>query len=79
MLARQEAIKEKLQTGRTVMSVYRELGSLTGIRYSQFDRYVNKYIRNRPAQKKPAEKKVEETIKTFLENHESTVKKEDII
>lgn len=46
--ARKEEIKKELETGRTVMSIYREMGPKMGIGYSQFDRYVNKLIRSKP-------------------------------
>lgn len=50
-LARLEEIKQGIEAGRTVMSVYREFGKKVGIGYSQFDRYVNKFIRSKPAEK----------------------------
>ena len=46
-LARKDAIKERIDAGRTVMSVYREYQKQVGISYSQFDRYVNKFIRSK--------------------------------
>lgn len=47
-LARKDAIKERIDAGRTVMSVYREYQKQVDISYSQFDRYVNKFIRSAP-------------------------------
>lgn len=78
-LARLEVVKEQLATGRTVMSVYRELEPQLGISYSQFDRYVIKFITGKTSIKKPEKAKIEEAKKTFLENHESSVDEEDII
>ena len=54
-LARKDAIKERIDAGRTVMSVYREYQKQVEISYSQFDRYVNKFIRGKPDGKPPTE------------------------
>lgn len=54
-LARKEDVKREVETGRTVMSIYREFGPKMGIGYSQFDRYVNKFIRSKPTEKPSTE------------------------
>lgn len=46
-LARLDEIKKEVETGRTVISVYREYQKQIGISYSQFDRYVNKFIKEK--------------------------------
>lgn len=77
-LARLPAIKEGIEAGRTVMSMYREVGSQLGIGYSQFDRYVNKYIRPKAveviATNEPRKKKELSTIEIF----DSPMDKKDI-
>lgn len=65
--ARLEEIKKEIEAGRTVMSVYREYGQKVGIGYSQFDRYVNKFIRRKPEEKPsvlPEPKVVEKELST---------------
>jgi hypothetical protein len=55
-LARKDAIKEKIESGRTSMSVYREYQKQIDISYSQFARYVNKFIKSRPINEIQGEK-----------------------
>jgi hypothetical protein len=47
-LARKNDIKERIDSGRTSMSVYREYQKQIDISYSQFARYVVKFIRSKP-------------------------------
>ena len=49
-LARKDEIKERIDSGRTSMSVYREYQKQVDISYSQFARYVAKFIRSKPAE-----------------------------
>jgi hypothetical protein len=79
-LARLPAIKEAIESGRTVMSVYREYGKQLGIGYTQIDRYVNRFIKNKPTDK-PAknESKGKEKERSTLDNLKSTLNQEDII
>ena len=46
-LARKEAIKTEIETGRTVKSVYREHQAQLGIGYVQFLKYVNQFIKGK--------------------------------
>lgn len=47
-LARLTEIKERIEAGRTDLSVYREYQKQLPIGPSQFSRYVNKFIRSKP-------------------------------
>ncbi|MDQ3018582.1 MAG: TraK family protein [bacterium] len=81
-LARKDAIKERIETGRTVMSVYREVGPLLGISYSQFDRYVNKFIKEKPTENKvitetPVIKGKEKELSTY-ETMKQPIDKKDM-
>jgi hypothetical protein len=78
-MARFDAIKAKIDAYHSIAEVYEDYQDVVPIGYGQFRNYVNHYIKGKSTKKKPADTKVEETIKPFLENHESTVKKEDII
>jgi hypothetical protein len=51
-LARKDAIKAKIEAGRTSMSVYREYQKEVDISYSQFARYIAKFIRSKPNEPK---------------------------
>lgn len=60
-LARKDAIKEKIDSGRTSMSVYREYQKQIDISYSQFSRYVAKYINPKPVVVKETKLETPET------------------
>ena len=59
--ARLDAIKREIEAERTVMSVWREYKNLVNISYSQFDRYVNRYIKEKPGREKEGKKAAAET------------------
>lgn len=62
-LARVEVFKEKISAGHTMAAVYEDHQKELGISYSQFANYVNRYIRNKPANENEGEKPAVEPIK----------------
>ncbi len=51
-LARKEEIKELLDAGHTIITVYEKYQKRFGISYGQFVNYVNKFIKEKPTEKK---------------------------
>lgn len=69
-LARVGAIKEKIDAGHTMASIYEEYQQQLGIGYKQFVNYINKFIRDKRTNHK--EKEVQdgnrnESIKPAIE------------
>lgn len=54
-LARVEVIKEKIDAGHTMASIYEDYQKQLGIGYKQFVNYVNRFIRNKQANHKENE------------------------
>lgn len=54
-LARVEVIREKIDAGHTMASIYEDYQKTLGIGYKQFVNYVNKFIRNKPTTEKEKE------------------------
>lgn len=77
--ARKESIEKMLEAKHTMKATFLAHEKDVGISYGQFRLYVNEFIKEKPTKKKqPSELKIEEKIKPFLENLESTVNKEDM-
>lgn len=55
-LARVEVIREKIDAGHTMASIYEDYQKPLGIGYKQFVNYVNKFIRDKPATEKEKDK-----------------------
>ena len=55
-LARVGAIKEKIDAGYTMASIYEDYQRDLGIGYKQFVNYVNKFIRDKPTPEKEEDK-----------------------
>lgn len=81
-LAKFEKIKKEVETGRTVMSIYREFGPKMGIKYGQFDIYVKRFIKGELPKKKIAltpPVKVKEKELSTLEAFKTPTDTKDII
>jgi hypothetical protein len=48
-LARQEGIKTMLEAGHPLLAIYQQYEKDMSISYSQFVKYVNKFIRSKPS------------------------------
>ena len=78
-LARKQEIKEMIDAGHPIKNVYRKYGDKLNISYGQFARYVNKFIRSKPAEI-PAknESKVKEKEMSILDAFKTPIDKKDI-
>ncbi len=58
-LARQEGIKKMIDAGHPLLSIYQEYEKDMSISYSQFVKYVHKFIRSKPNEGEKAAPAVE--------------------
>lgn len=62
-LARQEGIKKMIEAGHPLLSIYQEYEKDMSISYSQFVKYVHKFIRSKPNEGEKAVPAVETKLK----------------
>jgi len=56
-LARQDDIKKMIEAGHPLLSIYQQYEKDMSIGYSQFVKYVHKFIRSKPSEAKPTEER----------------------
>lgn len=56
--ARFDAIKEMVDAGYTTAAIHRKYGSQLGIKYTQLNNYINKFIKGKGAVNKTEEKQI---------------------
>lgn len=79
-LARVEGIKKMIEDGHPLISVYQEYEDELTIKYGQFAKYVNKFIRRESAEDKSAKTKMKLTDKNLStsEIYDLPIDKKDI-
>lgn len=86
-LARMDAIKKMIEEGHPLLSIYQEYEKDFGFSYSQFVKYVHKFIRRKPEERAEGNR-TEATAKvsssrqsrdSALENLKLPTNKEDIV
>lgn len=79
-LARQEGIKKMIEAGHPLVSVYQEYEDELTIKYGQFAKYVNKFIRNKSPENKTAKPglKIADKNLSTSEMYDLPIDKKDI-
>lgn len=74
-----EAIKREVESGRTTMSVWREFGAEVGIKYSQFDRYVKRFIKGDTKRKEETKPEIKKRPQSGLPQFKENTNNDDLI